>query len=169
MNINYIDILVLVPVLWGGFKGFKNGFISEGGTVAALIFGIWAAVQFSKQGGNLLQEYFVIAPSYQDVVAFAIIFLAVVIVSFFVTKILHNIFKAISLEWLNKLLGIVFGTGKYIIILSFVFFLVQTLIQRYAQQSFDSLNQSLFFMPLVHFAEGLLEGSITLPDIQAFR
>ncbi|MFW5851884.1 MAG: CvpA family protein [Bacteroidota bacterium] len=165
MNINIIDIIVLIPFLWGAFKGFKNGFISEGGTVAALILGIWAAVRFSEQGGAIIQEYFSVSVQYKEIIAFASIFLIVVIISFFITKLLHNLFKAISLEWLNKLLGVVFGAGKYLIILAFLFFLIETMTIKYYAEPIAVLDESLFFKPMAEFAEMLLEGNITLPDI----
>ena len=164
MNINFIDILVLIPVLWGGFKGFKNGLISEGGTFFALILGVWASVSFSPQGGAFVQNSFGISDQYKEIVAFSIIFLVVVIISFFITKLLTNFFKAISLEWLNKLLGIVFGAGKYLLIISFLFFVIQTLANKYYQKPVPAFESSLCFKPLSNMAGSVLEGNIVLPD-----
>jgi membrane protein required for colicin V production len=163
MSFNFIDIFVLIPLLWGAFKGFKNGFISEGGTVIAIIIGIWASVKFAVAGGNFVAKYLFIGPQYQEIVAFSLIFLLVVILSFFVTKLIANFFKSISLEWLDKLLGILFGAAKYMIIIAFFFFLIDTIVQKYSTKKVESFEKSLFFKPLSHAAKALLDGNIKIP------
>ncbi len=166
MNVNVLDLIVLIPVLWGAFKGFKNGVISEGGTIAALVLGIWASVSFSSIGADFVAEYLSVSEQYKEIVAFGVIFLVVVILSFFVTKILNSFFKAISLEWLNKLLGVVFGAGKYLVIISFLFFLINTMVHRYSNEEIKLLSESLFFEPLAKTAEMILDGNIAIPDFE---
>ena len=73
MNFNFIDVFVLIPLLWGAFKGFRNGLISEGGTVLAIIIGIWASVKFASTGGIYVAKYLSIGPHYQEIVAFSLI------------------------------------------------------------------------------------------------
>lgn len=164
MNINYIDILVLIPVLWGGFKGFKNGLISEGGTFFALILGIWAAMSFSAQGGDFVQNTFGISNEYKEIVAFSMIFLIVVILSFIITRLLTSFIKAISLAWLNKLLGVMFGAGKFLIMISFLFFVIKTITHTYYKKPVATFESSLCFNPLSNMAAYILEGNIALPN-----
>ena len=165
MNVHIIDIIVLIPILWGAFKGYKNGIISEGGTILALILGIWASVRFSSFGGNYIQKLFGASDQYKEIIAFSLIFIIVVILSFYITKLIHNLFKAIKLEWLNKLLGVAFGATKYLLILSFLFFITETLSQKYYKKPIPVFENSLFFKPLSSFAHSVLEGNICLPDI----
>lgn len=166
---NVIDIIVLVALIWGGYKGFFNGLISEGGTVLALILGIWASVSFSKSGGEFLAKQMSVGPQYQEIFAFAIIFLLVVIVCFFVTKLLVKFFEAIKLAWLDKLLGILFGACKYLIILAFLFFLIQVIVQRVYYKPVETFDKSMFFNPLTNSAQSLLEGSIIIPIPEAVK
>ena len=160
---NYLDFIVIIPVLWGMFKGFKNGLISEVGAVVSLILGIWLATVFSQKGGEFVAAHSSITTQYQEVVAFSLIFLIVVVLCFIITKLLKNFFDAIHLAWLDKLLGIVFGAGKWIIIIAFLFFFTQTLITRYYDEPVELLEKSLFFKPLAGVAHDVLEGNVHLP------
>ncbi|HPM13507.1 MAG TPA: CvpA family protein [Bacteroidales bacterium] len=164
---NYIDYILLVPILWGGFRGFKNGLISEGGTVLALVLGIWISIRFSNSFGEYISQYFTLSEQYREVVAFTILFIGVIIICFLITRLLVRFFKAIKLQWLDTLLGILFGALKYVIVLAFVCFVIHTLTIRYASKPIESTQQSLLFKPLAHSAESLLEGSIVLPIPQA--
>lgn len=163
---NYLDVIVLIPVLWGAYKGFSNGLISEGGTVLALVLGIWASVSFSETGGEYVAKFLSITGQYKEIVAFSLIFLIVVIICFIITRLLTKLFETIKLGWLNKLLGIVFGATKYIIVFAFVFFFIQTLVQRYYTEKVESFENSLFFNPLANSAKSLLEGTIQMPDLE---
>jgi len=164
MNVNVLDVLVVIPILWGGFKGFKNGMISEGGTLLALILGIWASVSFSDSFGSYVEEYLSISNEYKEIVAFGTIFILVVIVSFMITSQFRKFFKAVSLEWLDKLLGIGFGAAKFLVIVAFIFFLINTLVDRYSSKEVKLLEESLFFKPLSASAKAILDGNIAIPE-----
>jgi membrane protein required for colicin V production len=160
---NLIDYILVLPILWGGFRGFKNGLISEGGTVLALILGIWISVRFSGSAGLYISQYFDVGEQYREVLAFTLLFVCVVILSFVCTRLLSHFFKTIHLQWLDTLLGIVFGATKFLIVIAFMCFVLHTLIQRYSTQPIETVENSLFFNPLAHSAQGLLEGNIVLP------
>ena len=53
---NYIDIFLLVPLLWGAFKGFKKGLIIEVVSLIALGLGIWGGVHFSDFSTTFLAD-----------------------------------------------------------------------------------------------------------------
>lgn len=162
---NFLDIIVIIPVLWGAFKGFKNGLISEGGTIVALILGIWASVNFSEFMTKYIQEYTSISPDYQQITAFGCVFVLVIVLCFIITKIILRFCKAINILWLDKLLGIVFGMSKYLIILSFLFYLTNTLIKSYATKPIETIETSVFFKPMAETAESIVAGQINTPQI----
>jgi membrane protein required for colicin V production len=163
---NYLDFAIVVPVLWGAFKGFKNGLISEVGAVASLLAGIWLATIFSVRGGELIAAHTSITPQYQQIAAFALIFFVVVVLCFIITNLLKRFFDAIRLTWLDKLAGIVFGIGKWLIIIAFVFFFAQTLIARYYAEPVEMIETSMFFKPLAGAAQSLIDGTVQLPTAE---
>ena len=44
---NYLDIIIVVPLLYGLIKGFSNGLIKEVTTLTALLVGVYVAIKFS--------------------------------------------------------------------------------------------------------------------------
>ncbi len=113
-----IDIILLVPLLWFGFKGLKNGAIMEFVQLASIALGIFVACKFS----HFLGEYFHIESEYAGILYFTITFLAVVGMLFLAGHIIDKFIKAIMLGWLNRLLGLVFALVKTILLLSVLIF-----------------------------------------------
>ena len=161
---NYLDFAILIPVLWGMYRGFKNGFVGEIGALVALILGIWLASMFSAQGADFLAKHTELTPQYQEITAFALIFFIVVILCFVITKLLQRFFDALHLTWLDKTLGIVLGAAKWLIITAFLFFFVQTLVARYYQEPVGVFEKSRFFKPLAGAAHSALENNVKLPS-----
>ena len=44
---NFIDVLIIIPLIYGGYKGFKHGLIIEVFTMLALFVGLYAGINFS--------------------------------------------------------------------------------------------------------------------------
>ena len=44
---NYIDIVILLFLLYGAFRGFSKGLIIEVATLAGLILGVFIAIRYS--------------------------------------------------------------------------------------------------------------------------
>lgn len=163
---NFLDIIVLIPVLWGAFKGFKNGLISEAGSIASLILGIWAALTLSDKIAPFVAKFTAISEGYQQITAFAITFVLVLILCYIITRIIIGFCKAINILWLDKLLGVLFGMSKYLIILSFIFYLTNTLVKSYATKPVEVIENSVLFKPMAETAESFASGSITIPTIE---
>ena len=121
---NYLDIIIAVPLLYGMIKGFSNGLVKEVTSLLALFIGVYFAVNFS---GILQPKFIDILDGYQEfapVVSFGILFL----VSFLCIKalgiIIDKLTKALALGVFSRLLGGVFGFLKVVVIFSFLIFVV---------------------------------------------
>jgi membrane protein required for colicin V production len=118
---NYLDILILVPALWFGYKGFTHGLIRELAGLAALILGVYAAFAFSD-----LVEKWINHPSIPKEVYFAITFLGVLIAVFLLGRLAEKIIKLVIPEFINNLLGGLFGIAKVAVIFSVVFYFINS-------------------------------------------
>ena len=78
---NYIDIVIIVPVLWGAYIGYKKGLIIEVVSLIALGFGIWGGIHFSDYIGDILVDK--IDSEYVSLTAFVITFAVIVMTVFF--------------------------------------------------------------------------------------
>ena len=107
---NYIDIILIVPILWGGFVGFKKGLIIEVISLLALGFGIWGGIHLSDHIGALLKDN--IDSEYLSIVAFALTFIIIVIAIYVIGKMLEKLINLVQLKLINKIAGVIFGVTK---------------------------------------------------------
>jgi len=119
---NYLDIIIAVPLLYGMIKGFSNGLVKEVTSLLALFAGVYLAINFSEY---LEPKLINILDGYQDfvpVIAFGVLFL----VSFFCVKIpgffVEKITKALALGIFSSVFGGFFGVLKVVVIFSFLLF-----------------------------------------------
>ena len=118
-----LDIILILPLVWGAYRGFRNGFIIELCTLAALILGIWGAIHFSDWVAEYLVQQVDIERKYLPMVSFALTFLGIVIAINLLAKLLTTLLKAVALNGINRLAGLVFGVVKWSFLLSVLLFL----------------------------------------------
>lgn len=109
---NYLDILFVLLLIWGGWSGFKSGFIIQLFTTLALFIGLYAGVHFSNFTSRLLTEDLGFTSEYVPVVAFTLTFLAVGAMVYFAGKAIEKVVKVVLLSPLNKLAGLFLGLLK---------------------------------------------------------
>jgi len=121
---NFLDILFLIPIVWFAYQGFKRGLIIELTSLLALILGIYAALYFSGYAANFLVNNMDMESKYVPVTSFILTFIVVVVVVYFVGKILEKLVNMVALGFLNKLAGSFFGILKAAIFLSIVLLII---------------------------------------------
>lgn len=155
---NYIDIIIAIPLLWGLYKGFTKGIILEAATLIALGLAIWGAVKFHDFVTVWMRESLNWTSKYMPVISFALIFIGVLILVFAIAKLLEKIIKAVALGFLNKLAGGVFGILKFGLILSVVIFLLNAIEKNYSFIPPDIKNKSVLYEPVGKIAPLIIPG-----------
>ena len=74
-----IDILFLVILIWGIYKGYSRGFVLSIFSLAALFIGIFAALKFSHIAAVYLQDWFSISSKYLPLISFLAVFILIII------------------------------------------------------------------------------------------
>jgi len=150
MDIIFLSLTGLLMI-----RCFFKGFLAEIFSMAAVIFGLLAALFLHKNGGLLLKERF--WPELDlipKIVAFAAIFLIVYIVIKIVQLILVDIINKIKLSGADRFLGIILGFAEGLIVISFSIFILNI------QPLFDAsalLSDSFFgrlLLPIIAGNEG---------------
>ena len=103
---NWLDIVLILSFALFAFSGFKRGLIRAVLMLAGLILGVFLAGQFYVPLGGFLPITNVTAA---NIIAFILIFVAVVAVVSVVAFLLRKTISAIMLGWADKLFGAVFG------------------------------------------------------------
>lgn len=157
---NFIDILILIPLGYAAWKGFKKGLIIEVFTLLALLVGIYAGIHFSDWTSDLIAGYFEIEPNYLPVVAFTLTFLCVGAIVFFAGKALEQVIKVVNLSPINKIFGVIFGLLKMVYFISVLLILLETYDERGDFIPTDMKENSMLYTPIKTTA------SATIPAVE---
>ena len=139
----WLDIVFLVPLLWGAYSGFKKGLIAQVLGLTSLFAGVWLGVNYQEMVSPFLIEK--VQEKYLSISCFIVLFLSVIILGTITTKIIEKFANFIQLKLINKLVGLILGVLK---ISSFLVIAV-SIIQTWDSQSImidqSTKENSLFF------------------------
>jgi len=145
---NYLDIILAIPLVWAIYRGFTKGFVIEIASLIAMVLGVYGAIHFSYFISDLLK----IDSPYAPLIYFAITFLIIVIVVFLFAKMLEKSINLLALGFLNKLAGAVFGMLKIAFILSVLLIFINKLDSKTSIIPEETREGSLLYAPISAFA-----------------
>tara|TARA_R110000751_G_C13607595_1_gene462981 strand:- start:30 stop:536 length:507 start_codon:yes stop_codon:yes gene_type:complete len=114
---SFLDIILGLMLVWGLWKGLKNGLFVEIASIIALIAGIYGAIHFSYITGDYLSDHMEWNEQYINIAAFIVTFVLIVLVVHIAGKFLTKIADFAMLGLINKIAGGIFGTFKVAVIL----------------------------------------------------
>ena len=144
----FFDIVVGILLVWGLFKGLKNGLFVEIASLLALIVGLYGAIHFSYVTGDYLKEQVNWSETYVKVAAFLITFFLIVVLIHFAGKFLTKIADFAMLGLLNKIAGGVFGALKTAIILGALLIFFERLTDTFNFVDEGTKKSSIFYEPI---------------------
>jgi membrane protein required for colicin V production len=153
---NYIDIILCIPIVWGLYKGFTKGLIVEAATFIAFGAGVWGAIHFSDLIADKIKEWFNWNSPYLAIVSFAITFLGIVILIYFIAKLIQRLVEGMALGAFNKIGGAIFGALKFALVMSVMIFVIDALEESYPMVSFKTKEESLLYKPVGKIAPTLI-------------
>lgn len=152
---NFLDIIIAIPLVWFAWKGFGKGLIIELAGLIALALGIYLSIRFASYTAIKLKETFSISENYLQLTAFIVTFIAVVAFVFIFAKMLEAAVKASSLSLMNKLAGMAFGMLKTALILSSLIYILNRFDTLHSILGSEQRKQSLLFEPVEKIAPAL--------------
>jgi membrane protein required for colicin V production len=152
---NYIDIIIAIPLLYALYKGWTKGLIIEVATLTALLLGIFLAVNYSDYAKDLLTNNLDISSSYMGYIAFIVTFIAAVVVINIFGKMLSKLIHAIALGMVNRILGSVFSIAKVLVILCILVTLFEGFDSRVKLVKLQDKENSKLYYPIFKLANTL--------------
>lgn len=149
---NFLDIILILPVIWFAYKGFTKGFIIELTLLVALVLGVFIAINFSYFAADFLTDNTKIAHKYISIIAFVITFIAIVIAAFAVGKLLEKVINLLLLGFINKIAGCLFGILKAAFILSVIIFIINSFDSKQAVITKKIRENSILYKPIASIA-----------------
>lgn len=154
---NWLDVILLLPLLVGLVRGLTRGFISEVIALAVVILGVLGARWFAPAVSGAVLTLFAWPQEICDVVGYTIVFLAVAIALSLVARILNRFLNAIHLGWINRIVGAAFGVCKYgLITLIAVFIIDRTNAEYHYLDDSPVVKKSVLYPKMVKAAHDVL-------------
>ena len=116
-SLNLLDFLILTPLVFGLARGLYKGFVNELASLLALVGGILIAHAFADDVFLVLSGYIDEPGTGTSILAYVLIFTAVVIIVFVLSRALTKMLGFLALGLVNRILGGLFGLSKMLIIL----------------------------------------------------
>lgn len=148
MDVNFLDLIIGLPIVLMAISGFRNGFIKEIASLVALLLGLYFAIYFSDVVADWLLQYFDISHRWLFIVAFILTFIVVVLLVSLIGKLLSKIASLAALGFLNRFIGLVFGILKGIVIMSALIMLFEMIDSKASILKKDIKEGSLLYRPV---------------------
>lgn len=139
---NWIDLVLVLPFIYGFYEGFQKGFVLMILGFISLIVGLISAFKLVEIGLLFILDFWPTFPKQFSVIAFLIIFLLVTIGVYFLGMMLKQALNfTVFAGNLDKVMGGIFGLIQWIFMVSLLLWL---------------LNQSQFQIPTKFTANSFL-------------
>ena len=149
---NYLDIIIAIPLLLGAYKGFRRGLIFEVAMIIGLIFGIYLAFKFSNMFESVVSKYFnnsTLLPYFSFFLIFSLVILAMVLLA----KLFEGILKITNLNMFNKVAGALFGLLKFGLIISVLLAVFRPIDENMGYIKPEIKNKSVLYAPVLKISQ----------------
>lgn len=156
----FIDSIVAGLLVLAFFKGWRNGLVLAVFSFLAVVIGLAAAVKLSAVAAGYLGQNVSVSQRWLPFIAFAVVFLGVVLVVRLGAKLIESALQAAMLGWLNRLGGVLFYALLYLFVFSVLLFYAAqlNLVQPHAQEA------STAYPVLARLAPKVIDGlGVVLP------
>lgn len=117
-----LDIVFAVVMVLAIIKGYQRGLVVGLFSLVSVIIGLAAAVKLSAAVAGYIGEAVKISEEWLPVIAFAVVFIVVVILIRLGANAIEKAVEVVMLGWLNKLAGILLYVTIYTIVFSVLLF-----------------------------------------------
>ena len=145
---NSLDYILLIPLLYGLYRGFTKGLIIELASLLALTLGIYGALHLSSFTFEFLSDYVEIKTVYLQLASYGLTFLIIVMVISLTGKTLTILIKLVALGFINRMMGAIFGSIKVLLILSVFILFFDRFNKQFGMVKDEVLNASLMYNPI---------------------
>lgn len=161
---SFIDIVLGLLLLYGLFKGVKNGLVIEIASILALVAGLYGAIHFSYIVGNYLASHWDWNERTMSLASFIITFFIIVIAVITAAKLLTKIAEFAMLGLLNKIAGGLFGALKVAIILGALLIFLESVNKSLRLVNEDAKSESVLYEPIRNIGELVFSAVIEKDD-----
>ena len=143
-----LDIILLVCFIPGIIRGLSKGFLEQALALVGIVLSVWAAFHFSSLVCTWLKPYLEVSETVLNVIAFALILVAISLAVLLVARLLTKVVELAMLGWLNKVLGLAFAVAVNALVIGIFIILFDTLNVKFGFVKPAVLDQSVVYTTL---------------------
>ncbi len=144
----FLDIVLGLLLIYGLYKGVRNGLFVEIASIIALIAGLYGAIHFSYIAGEYLSRNMEWDERYINLTAFIITFIVIVLVVHLAARFLTKIADFAMLGLLNKIAGGIFGILKVAVILGALLIFFDRTNSSFGMVKDETIEESILYEPI---------------------
>lgn len=118
-----LDIILLVPMVFGAVMGFRKGLLLEIVGILAFVLGIIGGFKLMELGMSYLDDYFEDFDHLLPFISFLVIFLAILLLVNLLGKAVKKVMDLTLLGGVDRFAGAVVGIAKWAIGMSLILWL----------------------------------------------
>jgi membrane protein required for colicin V production len=143
-----IDIIILLCLGWGAYKGFKKGFIIQSFVILALILAIWGGFAFAGKLEPFMQKHFQMSELVCSIISFIIVFLLILTLVYTSGYLVSKVADSVALGMINRLAGAAFGIFANALILSVLILLFNRVNGQKRFIESETLEKTYLYQPV---------------------
>lgn len=159
-----LDVIVLLFVIYGFYKGIREGFFVSVAAFLSFMIGVIAALKFS----NIIKSYMYLRFSwdstFMSIVAFVVTFSLAIFFVHLVAKIVTKIINVMYLGLFNRLLGGLFEVLRVLLFACILLSLFEKFNMTYIFITQEALQSSRFYVFYTSVAQDILPSLFHLVD-----
>ena len=163
LGLNVTDLVILFVVGSSGIISLFRGFTKEFLSLLLWIFAFFAAVGLEDYVTPKIIEI-IGNPEASKIIASVIIFLISIIVGGFLINLISRVVKWSGMSGFDKFMGVLFGTGRGLIVILAVYFLLPSNLKE--SEIFTSSKISPFFEDFLPILEEYIEELLQKSDVE---
>jgi membrane protein required for colicin V production len=152
---NYIDMFIIVLLVWAVYRGYTRGFIMQLTLLVALVLGIFLALKLSGFTARQLENHINTNAESLYLVSLGITFVAVFFGINLIGKLFEKMAKSAQLSFINRIFGVLFSLGKTILLLGILLAFIDRIDQRLPLLPKNTHEHSIFYKPFTSIARTL--------------
>lgn len=152
-DISMIDLGIVLLLVFGFIRGFIRGFVKEVVALVGIVASLYVAIYLSPITESYLEKGVDFEEGTLHILAFALTFVALLIVIKLLGGILTKIIGFLALGLVNRFLGAIFGFLKWGILLSALLLLLTSAPVKNVFDNHKTLGASIFYEPMTSFGE----------------
>ena len=126
-SVAWLDIAVSLPLIWAAWRGFQRGFLTQVAVFLGLGMGLLAGYHGSARIAETLRESWQLNGAWVGKLAFFLAFVGVLLLVRILAKVVEKGAKLALLNWVNRLLGVVFSTLSGALLMGVGFYFLNSL------------------------------------------